>query len=544
MAKLHVLKNTPLISLIEEKKRKNYFCALFAGKIKELNYVVDKEGDYDVEFLSLDAPVASRIYATSIRYLVSMALKEIAPKVEFRFFYNISRSIFVKPVWPKTFVVTPEFVDKLKEKMDELIQKDLPMVRKRVSVDEAKEMYRKLGFRDKLNILKYRKTGNAHIYETIDGDFRYWDYLYSYMVPSTGYLTHCELNYYTPGFLILVPRSECDGEIPPFVDEPKFASSLQKSYTWVSNNQLSTVGEINKFIKDYSSMALINVCEARMTDMISQLGRTIVSADTPIRLICIAGPSSSGKTSFANRIMFDLMNRFLRPIRISMDDYFLSPNLLKPGTSLESVEALDLELFNSQMASLIRGETVTLPVYDFVTRTRKQGETLTLNENQPLIIEGIHALNPKVCSNIPSMQKFKIYIAPQPQLSIDNHSPLSLTDIRLLRRMARDARTRNTDPVKTIQMWPDVRDGEFKYIYPTQENADFVFDTFMPYELCAIRNIVLPLLDKIDVDQPEFITANRLKSMVKYFYPIDIEDIPCNSIMREFVGGSSFKDAR
>ena len=544
MNTLHVLPNTSLASLLEDKGDKSIFCAKVDGKIRDLDYRFDKEENHDIEFLTLANEDASKIYSASIRYLLMMACKEIAPNVQFKMFYNISRTMFAKPVGTTNFSVTPSFVKKLIAKVEELVSKDIPLLKKKVSMEEAVDEYKRLNMKDKLQVLKYRSDAKVHYYEAKDGDFTYCDYLYSYLVPSTGYLRKFTITYYEPGFIVQVPRSECEGEIPPFVDEKKFSLSLSRNYLWEERNHLDTVYSINRFLKNYSSMELINLCETRMNDMLANLGNEIVSSETPIRLICIAGPSSSGKTSFSNRLVFELMNRFLRPVRISMDDYFFPRDQLKPGTSLESIDALDIELFNKQMDELIRGEKVTLPTYDFQTRSRKKGKTLTLMEDQPLIIEGIHALNSLTCANIPSSRKYKIYIAPQPQINLDNHTPISMTDIRLLRRIARDARTRATDARKTIQMWPDVRYGEFNYIYPTQENADFVFDTFMPYELCAIRDIVMPLLDNITSDQEEYLVASRLKSMIKYFTPIGIEDIPCNSLIREFVGGTSFKDAR
>lgn len=541
---MHVLKDTSLISLLKEEDKKNYICVKVNGKIKDLTYKVEKDGDYDIQFLDLTNEDASKIYSASVRYLVSMALKQVAKNVQFVMFNNISRTLLVKPVYPSTFVVTPKFVDQVIKKVDELVKMDIPFVQMKKSKDEVIQLYKKLGMKDKIQLLKYRKEEKVHYYEAIDDQNVYDDYLYSYLVPSSGYLKKYKITYYDPGFIIQVPRSECHGEIPKFKDEKKFALSLYRSYSWLSNNKLDNVTSINHFLKNYSSMELINLCETRMNDIMSLLGNEICSQETPIRLICIAGPSSSGKTSFSNRLVFELMARSLRPVRISMDDYFLPLDMMKPGVSIESVEAIDIELFNRQMDELIHGEKVTLPIYDFKTHMRKQGRTLTLEENQPLIIEGIHALNSATCSNIPSSRKYKIYIAPHSQINIDNHTPISMTDIRLLRRISRDARTRNTDARRTIQMWPDVRFGEFNYIYPTQENADFVFDTFMPYELCAIKNIVMPLLDKITPDHEEYLVATRLKSIIKYFTAIEIDDIPCNSLIREFVGGSSFKDAR
>ncbi len=544
MSTTHVLKGTSLASLLDNPDEKEVFCAKVDGKIHDLEYCFDVEGDHEIEFLTLSSEDASKIYNASIRYLLMMACKELVPDVQFKMFYNISRTMFAKPVGGKYFSVTPSFVQKLNAKAEELVRKDIPLCKKKLTKEEAVRIYKELDMKDKIQVLKYRSEPEAHVYEAKDGDFTYCDYLYSYLVPSTGYLRKFRITYYEPGFLVHVPRSECHGEIPTFVDEKKFAQSLSRNYLWEEKNHLDTVYSINRFLKKYSAMELINLCETRMNDTLSNLGNEIVSAETPIRLICIAGPSSSGKTSFSNRLVFELMSKFLRPVRISMDDYFLPFDQLKPGTSIESIEALDIELFNRQMDELIRGEKVTLPMYDFRTHTRKNGKTLTLMENQPLIVEGIHALNSLTCANIPSSRKYKIYISPQPQINIDNHTPISMTDIRLLRRIARDARTRGTDALRTIQMWPDVRYGEFHYIYPTQENADFVFDTFMPYELCAIRKIVMPLLAQIPSNREEYMVASRLKGIIKYFVPIGIEDIPCNSIIREFVGGSSFKDAR
>jgi uridine kinase len=258
----------------------------------------------------------------------------------------------------------------------------------------------------------------------------------------------------------------------------------------------------------------------------------------------VAGPSSSGKTSFANRLLFELMSKGLRPIRISIDDFYIPRDILKPGTDLESVDALDVPFFNKVITDLVSGEEVSLPTYDFKSGNRLFQKPIRLEDSQPMIIEGIHALNPLLTEAILTVQKYRIYIAPQPQVNLDYHTPMSMTDMRLLRRIARDSRTRNSSASDTIRMWPNVRGGEFKYIYPTQENADYVFDSFMHYELSALRNIVLPLLEKVAPEEPEYQTARRLMQMVRYFLPIPIEDIPCNSLMREFVGGTSFKDAR
>ena len=543
--KIHqeIKKGTSVLSLLDEKEKKNYFCCKIQGRIRELNYVFDHDGSYDIEFLNLENPDSTRIYTTSMRYLISLAVKEINPRLEIRFFYNISRSIFAKVIYPTGFKMTSSFVSKVEEKMKEIIDSDIPFTRVKLTKEEAMKRYREEHLTDKLNVLRYRSESYVHVYQSKHNNVSYFDYLYGMMVPSSGYLSHFTLRYYAPGFLVQVPRSECHGEIPPFSDEMKFATSLASTYEWAEKNKLSTAYETNRFIKTYDAMSLINLCEARINNMLSDLGKEIVQ-DDHIRLICVAGPSSSGKTSFANRLLFELMSRGLRPIRISIDNFYIPKKELPEGTDIESIEALDLPYFNDFVSKLIQGEEVENPIYDFKTGNRTFSKAIHVDDNQPIIIEGIHALNNKMTAEIPDFQKYKIYIAPQPQVNIDNHTPISMTDMRLLRRIARDARTRGSDARETIGMWPNVRNGEFNYIYPTQENADFVFDSYYPYEPCVLKEIVLPQLDKITPDMEEFLTAQRLKNMIKYFLPISADDIPCNSLMREFVGGSSFKDAR
>ncbi len=539
----HFVKGTPVISLLHEDKTQ-YVCCLISGRMRELTYVFDQDMDAEVEFLGIDDPQGAKIYEASIRFLTAMAIKAIDARLDVKFFYNISRSLFCRVITSKgIYKVTPSFVRKVDDKMKELIAADLTMNRTRVSKEEALSIYRQHRFVDKEKVLSYRSEDFVHLYECKNG-IQYYDYLYSYLVPSTGYLRHYKIQFYAPGFVVQYPRAEFQGTIPEFHDETKFAITLASTSKWAEGNSLDTVSNINHFIKQHGDMALINLCEARVNNMLADLGNAIVTQPNPIRLICIAGPSSSGKTSFANRVLFELMSRGLRPVRISMDDFYIPRAQLPEGTDLESLEAIDVPLFNDTMMKLIAGESVQMPYYDFKGGLRKFGKSLHLDENSPIIIEGIHALNNKLNTEIPQTQKYKIYISPQPQVNIDNHTPVSMTDMRLIRRIARDARTRDSDARETIDMWPNVRHGEFKYIYPTQENADFVFDSFMPYEPCALRNIVLPLLNKIKPCDLQYPVAQRLKSLVKYFLPIASNDIPCNSLIREFVGGSSFKDAR
>lgn len=533
----------PLDYLKGEDKKKFRTC-IIDGKIRELTYKFTQSGKKEIEYLDLTNSDATRIYSNSIRFLLSVACKRVNPKIEIRFFYNISRALFAKVISPSSFRVTTKFIQALQEERQKLVERDIPFTRYKLTKPRALEYYKKEKKRDKVRIRKYRREDYAHVCQRNINGQTYTDYLYGYLVPSSGYLSKFAIQLYQPGILIRIPRSECDGEIPPFSDETRFATSLQTSYNWASKNHLDTVYQINKFIEDYGARELINLSEARINNRLAELGNRIVNREEKIRRICIAGPSSSGKTSFSNRLRFELMARSLRPVRISMDNFYTPRSLLKPGTDIESIDAIDLPYFNSVRNKLIQGEEVTLPVFDFKEGERKRGKKITLEENQPIIIEGIHALNPLSTTSIPEYHKFRIYIAPQPQVNIDNHTPLSRTDLRLLRRIARDSRTRGSSAEETIRRWPNVRNGEFRYIYPSQQNADYVFDSYRPYEPAALRDLVIPQLEKVPLDSPEHLTASRLKARVKYFLPILLDDIPCNSLRREFVGGTSFKDAR
>jgi len=288
------------------------------------------------------------------------------------------------------------------------------------------------------------------------------------------------------------------------------------------------------------------MCEAKHNAMLTELGDMIALHKHQIRLIAIAGPSSSGKTTFSNRLRIELMTRGLRPIRISLDDYYLDRDSipLEPDGSvdLEHIHALDVELFNQNMMDLIAGKKVELPVFDFGLKKRGSFRTLQVTEDNPIIIEGIHALNDQLTSKINKDQTFKVYISPQLQLNLDNHNPISITNLRLLRRIVRDKQFRNSSALRTISMWESVRKGEFKWIYPNQEHADYVYNSGLQYELNVLKKYALPTLQEIPNDSEYYITANRLIKFLKYFVDIDDSYVPCNSLLREFIGGSCFQD--
>ena len=302
---------------------------------------------------------------------------------------------------------------------------------------------------------------------------------------------------------------------------------------------------MNSHVSEETVVDFVNMCETKHNNMLAELGQIIEKDIDNIRLIAIAGPSSSGKTTFSNRLRIELMSRGINPLRISIDDYYLPKNqapLDENGNpDLEHIEALDIDLFNEHMLKLIQGEEITLPSFNFKTGIREDGLKCKVDSKTPIIIEGIHALNDILTSSIPKHQKFKIYISPQIQINVDNHNPISLTDIRLLRRIVRDKKSRNTSAEKTLEMWSSVRRGEFNWIYPNQEGANYIFNSELTYELCVMKKYALPALQAINNDHPYFIMANRLIKFLKHFKDIDDKFVPCNSLLREFLGNGDFK---
>lgn len=518
---------------------KDIVCAYVNHRVRELTYMLDK--DAEVIPLTCKDRDAMRIYESSLRFLVAMAMHNIHPRYEIRFAYNVSRSIFLQILNQGTSA-SGVMIKELIAEMNRLIEADLPLVRQIVSKDEAARIFTEDGYQDKVDILKYRPEKTAHIYKC--GDYR--NYMYSRMVPSTGYIRKWAVRYYHPGIIIQYPRPEVGGVIPTFEDAPTFGKTLKRAYQWGQATGCDTIVGINQRIEKDGDIEFITLCEQKHNRQLCELGQMIEDEKESIRLICIAGPSSSGKTTFANRLRIELLSRGIKPLRISMDDYYKDRGdtpLDEDGKpDFESADALDIATFNQNLADLIAGLEVDLPKYDFKQGKRVKGRTISVPLDQPIIIEGIHALNERLTSSIPAHQKFKIFIAPQSQINIDNHNPLSLTDLRLLRRIVRDHQFRNSSALDTIAMWPSVRKGEFKWIYATQEGANYVFNSFSDYELSIMKKYAMPLLEKIDNESEYFPIVERLIRMLKFFDDLPDQWIPCNSIIREFIGGSCYQD--
>lgn len=529
-------KKVALLDLVDDPQ-KEFVCAKVNNRIRELTYEVYY--DADVEFLTVRDADAIPIYETSLRYLVAMAFKRAYPELEVRFSYNVSRSIFVQ-ILNDSRHSDMSMVRRIEDEMQMIVSADFPLNRMIVTKEEAKNIYEEKKFTDKLELLKYRPEKTVHLYDC-DG---YLNYMYGRMVPSTGYLKKYKIRLYSPGIIIQYPRAEAGGDIPKFEDAPTFGKTLKASHAWGKIAGADSVSGINEHIKKDGVIDFINMCETRHNRMLVELGNMIESDIDTIRLICIAGPSSSGKTTFSNRLRIELLSRGIKPIRLSIDDYYLPksevPKDENGDPDLESINALDIELFNQNMLDLISGKEVQLPRFDFKLGHRVLGRKLKVSFSQPIIIEGIHALNDMLTINIPKHQKFKIYISPQAQINFDNHNPMSLTDLRLLRRIVRDKKYRNASAEETMSMWPSVRKGEFTWIYNTQEGADFVFNSLLSYELSVMKKYAMPLLSNIDTNSVYFPVAERLIRMLKYFDDMSDEWVPSNSLLREFIGGSCY----
>ena len=527
------------IKLKELNNDKKFIACLVNGRIRELDY--DIHYDAEVKFLTTKDSQAVPIYERGIRFILAMAQQTIYPDIKFKFSYNISRGIYVQMA-VGDMQITQSVVDNLSKEMQRIIDADYKFERKIITNKEAEELYKSKNLNDKLEMLKYRPEKTVHIYQC---DW-YFNYMFGKMVPSTGYIKDFKLIYYPPGMLLQYPRSEYEGKIPPFKDEPTFSLTLQGSNSWSELVKLSDVGHINDANEIKDSNTLINICENRHNRMLVQLGDKIESNIDEIRLICVAGPSSSGKTTFADRLTHELLSRGIHPVRISIDDYYKRrqdvPKDDDGNYDFESLNALDVDLFNKQLLSLLSGEEVALPSFDFKTNERIFNRKVKVNKEDPIIIEGIHALNEDLTPYIPKNIKYKIYISPQAQINLDFENPISLTDIRLIRRIVRDFKYRNSSAEVTISMWPSVRRGEFQWIYKTQEDADFVFDSFLNYELGVMKKYALPLLKKVDVDGPYGNDAQRLIKLLKYFTDVNEKYIPCTSLLREFIGGSSYRE--
>lgn len=504
-------------------------------RLRELTYQL--HADCEIEFLSHSVRSANRIYEASLRFVVAMAYNRLF-KSQVKFNYNVSMSILAIPK-KLGRKLTEQDIAKLDAEIKKIVKADLPFEKVLIPLEQAENIYAKQGDLDKLAVLNVREQEYVNAYKVGD----YYNYMYSKMVPSTGYLKDYKIFLYDAGFILQYPRGEEKGQIPEFSESLTYANTLREAAAWSKAVGVGTIAELNEKAFDRKKISeFINMCEIRHTNNFFKVATEILNYGEKKRLICVAGPSSSGKTTFATRLRYTLASLGVKTLMISIDDYYVerskTPRDEDGNLDFESLYALDIELFNQNLSDLIQGKPTRLPVYDFKTSSRSFKEAITIDPTTPIIIEGIHALNEELTKSIKRDLKYKIFIGPQTQAHIDFHNPISFTDLRLLRRIVRDSKYRNAKATETLSMWPSVRKGEFKWIYPNQEGVDFVFNTELSYEYAVLKKHALPQLQAIPRSSEYFITANRLVKFLKYYVDIDDQLVPCNSLLREFIGGA------
>ena len=436
--------------------------------------------------------------------------------------------------------VNEETLARIENRMKELVGQNLPIEKRSIPVEEAIEHFTRHGMTDKARLFRFRRSSSVNVY-LLDG---FEDYYYGYMVPSTGYLKYFKLIPYDEGFVLEFPPRKTPETFGPFREQPKVFQTLKSSTKWGEILNVGTVGALNEQISEGNVGNIILAQEAIMEKGLGDIAAEIASRPDK-KLIMIAGPSSSGKTTFSHRLSIQLMAHGLKPHPIAVDNYFVervdTPKDENGQYNFECLEAMDIELFNQQMSALLRGEKVFMPTFNFVTGMKEyKGNSLKLGPEDVLVIEGIHCLNDALSYSLPAENKFKIYVSALTQMNIDEHNRIPTTDGRLIRRMVRDARTRGASAQKTISMWPSVRRGEDENIFPYQESADVVFNSALIYELAVLKQYAEPLLFGIRPEDPEYLEAKRLLKFLNYFQGIDSNLIPGNSILREFIGGSFF----
>lgn len=435
--------------------------------------------------------------------------------------------------------VTEHDIDRIVCSMYTFVEKDLTITKHSAKTQYAEQLFKEKGLHDKERLLHYRRSSRVNLYE-LDGVV---DYFYGFMAPSTGMLKYFDIVPYESGFVLLFPGAN-SRSVEPLVTSNKLFHTLDDSREWSKMLGIGTIGSLNDAIAAGRGQEIMLLQEALMEQKIGNLAAQIASDDKK-KFVMIAGPSSSGKTSFANRLSIQLIAKGRKPHPLSLDDYYVDrefcPKHPDGSFDFECLESIDVKLFNEDMNRLLKGEAVDMPSFNFKTGKREyRGRKLTLGADDILVIEGIHGLNDRLSQLIPPEHKFKIYISALTQLNIDEHNPLSTTDERLIRRIVRDARTRGTNAMETIAMWPSVRKGERENIFPFQEQADVMFNSALVYELAVLKVYAEPLLFGIERDCPEYLEAKRLLKLLDYFLPMPADGIPNNSLLREFVGGSCF----
>ena len=533
---------TPLIEIakeFEDKYPHRIILALVDGTLKELFYKIEK--NCTISFITTAESSGHSAYERTVTFVLLKAIfdttgKKNLDKTTVRF--PIDNGLYFT-MEDQSFV-SREFIDRVKKRMHEIVEQDIPINKRTISTDDAIRLFHRHHMYDKERLFRYRLKSSVNIYSI--GSFD--DYFYGFMAPSTGYVPLFDLNLYDDGFVLSMPQAAN----PETLNEPmplnKIFRVRKDSGEWGKKLQVSTVGDLNDRITHEGIQSIMLIQEALHEAKISSIAKTIAERGN-IRFVMIAGPSSSGKTSFSHRLSVQLAANGLKPHPIAVDNYFINrantPLDENGEKDYECLEAIDVEGFNRDMLDLLDGKRVELPIYNFISGEREyHGDFLELGKDDVLVIEGIHGLNDALSYAIPPESKYRIYVSALTQLNIDEHNRISTTDGRLLRRIVRDARTRGNSAQDTIHRWSSVRRGEEKYIFSHREKADVMFNSALVYELACLKVYAEPLLWGVDRDSPEYMEEKRLLKFLDYFLPVPGDEVPNNSLLREFIGGSIF----
>ena len=498
----------------------------------------------DVEFLDIRTSSGMRTYVRSLCFILCKAVEDLYPNGSIALEHPISKGYYCRLKLEDRSIGLDD-VKRIKQRMKEIIAEDLPFERFETHTTEVVKLFRQKGMMDKVRLLE--TSGNLYSYYYTLGETI--DYYYGSLLPSTGYIHLFDIVKYYDGLLLQVPNRSNPDKLEEVLKQEKLLEVFKEHRRWNQILGIGTVGDFNHACNAGYATELINVSEALQEKRISQIADEIFNRwkkGQPVKLILISGPSSSGKTTFSKRLSVQLMANGLRPYPISLDDYFVNrtdtPKDENGNYDYESLYALDLDLFNQHLQALLRGEEVELPRFNFNTGIREMsGNHLKVDDNMILILEGIHALNPELTPQIPNESKFKIYVSALTTILLDNHNYIPTTDNRLLRRIIRDYKYRGYSAEETISRWASVRSGEEKWIFPYQENADVMFNSALLFELAIIKDYAEPILRKVPNNRPEYSEAYRLRKFLEYFVPLQDKELPPTSLLREFLGGSSFR---
>lgn len=506
------------------------------GEYFELSSPIEKS--VDIESVNIIDRLGSKTFIRTLQFILIKSVLDIFPEAQITIEHSLSKGLFGEI--HKNIALVQEDIEKIKDRMKELIQKDIQI--KKISMDREKAIKIFSGYKmeDKVRLLKHINTDTVKLYE-LDGRY---DYFYGSMAYSTGVINLFDLKYYEPGFLLKYPIEKDPFSIPKSTEYKKLSKIFRETEKWGNILGVGDVGSLNDKVQNNEIIDIIRVAEAFHEKKIAYIA-DMISEKENVKIVLIAGPSSSGKTTFARRLGIQLRVNGLIPIPISLDDYFINrehtPKDENGEYDFESIYALDLQLFNKNLEQLLNYEEIEIPSFNFKTGTREwTNQKVKLPKNGILIIEGIHGLNEMLTSAIPKENKFKIYISALTQLNVDNHNRIATTDVRIIRRIVRDYLSRGYGGEDTLKMWTSIKRGEEKNIFVFQENADVMFNSTLLYELCVLKQYALKELEKIDSKSPVYYEALRLKSFLHFFKNVDMELVPDNSILREFIGGSCF----